>query len=485
MHRLLFIIASFCILAGCALGLDYERPVVDDPEAFRAQLDSGVDKVSLADLGWWDLFQDARLKTLIRSALIENKDLRLAVSRVREARAQFGATQADQFPQIDGNTSLQRNQTSGAVARQFGIQGGGNREGPTTNQFKATVDLSFEIDLWGKVRRATEAARAELLGQEWAKRTVVLTLVSDMAQAYFDLQELDVELEIAKLTLKTRQESVDIIRLRKLMGQSSTLDIRRADQEVARAQAVIPNLERQIGQKENQLSILIGWNPTTIVRGSSLRDQTLPPNVPAGLPSALLERRPDIQQAEQQLVAANAKIGVAKAAFFPQISLTGNFGAQSLEFSDLFIGSSRIWVLGPSITVPIFNAGRNRANLEVSKAQQEQALITYEQTIQQAFREVEDALILHQKTREIRSAEEHLVEVSREALHLARLEYLNGQARYLDVLVAQREQFNAEIALAQTQRDQLVAVVQVYKAIGGGWNPEPAAQNIAMQDMPQ
>jgi len=237
--------------------------VVDDPEAFRAQLDSGAEKVSLADLGWWDLFQDVHLKALIRSGLIENKDLRLAVSRVREARAQFGATQADQFPQIDGNTSLQRNQTSGAVARQFGIQGGGNREGPTTNQFKATVDFSFEIGLWGKVRRSTEAAQAELLGQEWAQRTVVLTLVSDMAQAYFDLQELDVELEIANLTLKTRQESLDIIRLRKLMGQGSTLDIRRADQEVARAQAVIPNLERQIGQKENQLSILIERNPNS------------------------------------------------------------------------------------------------------------------------------------------------------------------------------------------------------------------------------
>lgn len=235
MRGLHFIITIFSILAVCALGPDYERPVVDDPQAFRAQLDSGADTVSLADLGWWDLFQDAHLKTLIRSGLIENKDLRLAVSRVREARAKFSVTRADQFPQIDGNTSLQRNQTSGAVAWQFGIQGAGNREGPTTNQFKATVDLSFEIDLWGKVRRATEAAQAELLGQEWAKRTVVLTFVSDMAQAYFDLQELDVELEIAKLTLKTRQESVDIIRLRKLMGQSSTLDIRRADQEVARA----------------------------------------------------------------------------------------------------------------------------------------------------------------------------------------------------------------------------------------------------------
>lgn len=486
MRGLIFIIV-FSLFSGCALGPDYERPNIEEPAEFREQLASETSEESLANIEWWDLFLDPHLQSLIRSALVENKDLRLAASRVREARSQYSIARTDLLPQINGNTSLQRNQTSGAVARQFGIGvgSGSNREGPTTSQWKATLDLSFEIDLWGKFRRATEAAQAELLGKEWAQRTVALTLVSDIAQAYFDLQELDLELNIAKLTLKTRQDSLEIIRLRKLMGRSSTLDIRRADQEVARAQAVIPDLERQIGQKENQLSILVGHNPMTIVRGSSLSDQTLPPEVPAGLPSALLERRPDILEAEHQLVAANAKIGVAKAAFFPQISLTGNFGAQSLEFSDLFIGSSRIWSLGPAITVPIFNAGRNRANLEVSKAQQEQALITYEQTIQQAFREVEDALILHQKTREIRSAEERLVEVSREARHLAQLEYLNGQATYLDVLVAQRELFNAEIALVQTQRDQLIAVVQVYKAIGGGWPQEPTGQDIAMQDSPQ
>ena len=474
------VLVSFCTWGGCVLGPDYERPEVDKPHAFRAQPDAGAEEASLADLEWWELFDDAHLKDLIRTALVENKDLRMAASRVREARAQFGVTRADQFPQIDGKPSFQRNQTSGAVARQFGVPGG-DREGPTTSQWKATSDLSFEIDLWGKLRRASEAAQAELLAQEWARRTVVLTLVSDIAQAYFDLQELEVELKIARLTLTTRRESLDIIRLRKLMGQSSTLDIRRAEQEVARAQAVISDLERQIGQKENQLSILIGRNPTTIVRGPSLRDRPSSPDVPAGLPSALLERRPDILEAEQQLVAANAKIGVAKAAFFPQISLTGNFGAQSLEFADLFVGASRIWSLGPAITLPMFNAGRNRANVEVSKAQQEQALITYEQTIQQAFREVEDALLLYQKTREIRSAEEHLVEVSKEAFQLAQLEYLNGQATYLDVLVAQRELLNTEVALAQTRRDQLVAVVQVYKAIGGGWNPEPADQTLAMQ----
>ena len=479
MGGLLWTGVVFAMMAGCVMGPDYERPSVEEPPVYRTQPDSGAEEGSLAELGWWELFQDSYLQTLIQSALIENKDLRLAVSRVREARARSGATQADQFPQIAGNTSF--TQTSGAAARQFGIPGRGNREGPTTNQFRAALDLSFDIDWWGTFRRA-EAAQAVLLAQEWARRSIILTLVSDIAHAYFDLQALDRELDIARRILKTRQESLDIIQLRKLMGQGATLAIRRAEQEVARVQTLIPDLERQIGQKENQLSLLIGRTPASIVRGVLLQEDTLPPHVPAGLPSALLERRPDILEAEQRLVAANANIGVAKAAFFPQISLTGSFGAQSLAFSDLFIGSSRHWALGPSLTVPIFNAGRNRANLEVSRAQQEQALITYEQTIQRAFREVEDALIFYQKTREIRSAEDRLVERSQEALYLAELEYFNGQATALDVLVAQRELLNAEIALARTQRDQLVAMVHLYKAIGGGWNPEPAFHDRAMQN---
>ena len=474
------VLIGVVLAIGCAVGPDYRRPEVEQPVSFRMQKDGLADDVSLANLRWWELFKDPHLQSLIRYAQLENKDVRLAVARVREARAQLGVTGADQFPQINGNASAQRNQTSGAAAQQFGIPGGA-QEGPTTNQFKATFDLSFELDLWGKFRRATEAAQAELIEQEWARRTVLLTLVSDIAQAYFELQELDLELEIVKLTYRTREETLELIRLRKLMGQSSTLDVRRAEQEVARAQAVIPDLERQVGQKENQLSILVGKNPDTVIRGSGLEWQAFPPDIPAGLPSALLTRRPDIQEAEQRLIAANAQIGVAKAAFFPQISLTGNYGAQSLEFSDLFVGTSRIWSFGPSITVPIFQAGRNRANLEMVKARHDQAVIGYEQAIQQAFREVEDALIGHQKTREIRRAQEELVRVSREALQLAQLEYLNGQANYLAVLDAQRQLFEVEIAFAQTRRNQLLAVVQVYKAVGGGWDvtlssPKPLVQ---------
>ncbi|GJL62447.1 MAG: RND transporter [Nitrospirales bacterium] len=475
MRTFLSVTVSACTFWGCVLGPDYERPQVEEPAAFRMQQETETEGKSLADLRWWELFKDSHLQALIRYAQLENKDIRLAVARIREAHAQFGVTGADRFPQVDGNASAQRNQTSGAAARRFGISREG-QEGPTTNQFIATFDLSFELDLWGKFRRASEAAQAELVEQEWASRTVFLTLVSDIAQAYFELQELDLELEIAKLTHRTREETLELIRLRKLMGQSSTLDVRRAEQEVARAQAVIPDLERQIGQKENQLSILVGKNPDVVIRTSGLEGQTFPPDVPAGLPSALLARRPDIQEAEQRLIAANAQIGVAKAAFFPQISLTGNYGAQSLEFSDLFIGTSQIWSFGPSVTVPIFQGGRNRANLEVAKARHDQAVISYEQAIQQAFREVEDALVAHQKTREIRKAQEELVRVSREALKLAQLEYLNGQANYLAVLDTQRQLFDAEIAFAQTQRNQLLAVVQVYKAIGGGWDISPHAQ---------
>lgn len=492
-----FVAISFFVvtMGGCTLGPEYERPVLPDVDGFRMQPALTAEEASLADLGWWELFQDEHLQALIRRALTDNKDLRIAASRVQESRARLSATRADQFPQVTGNTSVQHVQPSSAMARQFGlgIDRGlttdtdnvqqGDSQIPATTQYKATADLSFEIDLWGKLRRATEAAQADLLAQEWARHAVALTLVSDLARVYFELHELDVELEIAKRTLKSRREEREMIRLRKLMGQRSALDVRRAEQDVARAQAVVPDLERQIGQREHHLSILMGQNPAHVVRGTSLREQSLPPDVPAGLPSALLERRPDILEAEQRLIAANAKIGVAKAAFFPQISLTGNFGAQSLEFSDLFVGASRIWTFGPAVTVPIFNAGRNQANLAVSRAQQERARIAYEQTIQQAFREVEDALLAYHKIREIRTTRERLVNASREAVQLAQLEYLNGRATSLDVLAAQREAFNAEVSLARTRRDQLIAVVQLYKALGGGWNPEPGSSAVAMREV--
>lgn len=477
-HPLFWFLVLF-VVTSCAIGPDYERPDILEPNEFRFAQEAKQEILSLADFNWWNLFKDKELQSLIHRGLLENKDLRLAMARVEESRAQLGITRSDQFPRIVGNATSFRNKASGAVAQQFGGPAG---EGATTNQFRATTDLFFELDIWGKLRRATEAARADLLAQEWARRTVTITLVSDIAQAYFELRDLDRELEIAERTLKSREDSVKLIKLRNLMGMSSALDVRRAEGEVARAAAVTLTLEQQIGQTENRLSILIGRNPDNVVRGDSLFDQTIPPDVPAGLPSTLLERRPDIRQAEQNLIAANARIGVARAAFFPQISLTGFYGAQSVAFSDLFIGPARVWRFGPEITLPIFNAGTNLSNLEMTEAQQKQALITYEQVIQQAFREVEDALIAYQKTGEVLREQEVLVKVSRDALQLARFEYINGVARYLDVLEAQRQLFDAEISLTTTRRDQLVAVVQLYKALGGGWGSESFSESLPSSD---
>jgi outer membrane protein, multidrug efflux system len=455
------------LLSGCALGPDYARPDIPVSATWRSPADS---EASLGAIEWWQLFRDDALQGLIRSALDENKDVRLAVARVLESRAQLGATRAAQFPQIDGKASY-RNERASRVS----FPPLPDKLDTEQEFFKSSLDLSFEIDLWGRLRRATEAARAELLASEEARRNVIVTLVSDVAQAYFTLLDLDRELEIARQTLVSRRESLRIVRLRFENGITSELDLRRAEGEVAGASAQIPDLERQIAQSENRISILLGRNPGPVPRGASLTEQPLLPEVPAGLPSALLERRPDLRQAEHRLVAANARIGEAKAAFFPQLMLTGAFGVESIALSDLFTGPAKIWQFGPRVTIPIFNAGRLSSNLRAAKARQEQALIQYGQTIQQAFREVEDALVTHRKLREIRPDREVLVASARRSLALAELRYKDGLASYLDVLDAQRQLFAAEIELTRIHRDQLTSVVQVYKALGGGWTPEASA----------
>lgn len=457
------------VLGGCAMGPDYKRPPIVAPTEWRSPAEGAG---SLADLRWWQLFEDPVLQELIRTALEENKDLRLAVARVTEARAQLGITRAAQFPQVDGQASYTNQRFSEksfpakALHRRLGVD-------PQQDFYRTGLDLAFEIDLWGRLRRATEAARADLLASVENQRTVVTTLVGEVAQAYFDLLELDLEAEIARRTLESRRASLDLVRQRFEAGLASKLDVRRAEGELAAAAAAVPDAERRQAQMENRLSILLGRNPDAVQRGRALEAQTLPPAVPAGLPSALLERRPDIGQAEERLVAANARIGEAKAAFFPRISLTGQFGLESAALSDLFTGPARVWRAGPAITLPIFTAGRLRGNLRATQAREQQALIQYEQTIQQAFREVEDALVFHRKAREIRAQRELRVTAARQALDLAELRYTNGRAGYLDVLDAERQLFAAEIDLASTTRDQLTAVVQVYKALGGGWEAEP------------
>jgi multidrug efflux system outer membrane protein len=453
-------LALFAMLAGCTMGPDYKRPAVPSPEAWR---DGRSETASLADISWWELFEDEELRGLIQVALEANKDLRIAVARIEQARARFGITRADQFPQINAGASATTNRFSDNSP----LGQGGETELLTT-----TVDMAFELDLWGRLRRASEAARAEFLASEEARHTVMMTLVSDVATAYLQLRQLDLEREITQRNVASRRDSLQLARDRFESGLASNLDLRQAEGELAATAAQIPDLERQIAQTENRLSIILGRTPGAITRGRPLIGQTSPPTVPAGLPSALLERRPDIRQAEAALVAANARIGVAKAALFPQIGLTGFFGVESIELSELFTSPSRIWQFGPSLTLPIFNAGRNRANVDAAEAQQQELLIRYEQTILQAFRELEDALIAHRKARESLAEQREAVRASREGLSIAEYRYKSGLTSYLNVLDAQRTLLTQEVTESRTLLTQLVSVVQIYRALGGGWHTD-------------
>ena len=461
----LLVIAGW--LAGCAVGPDYKRPEVLTPTDWRNGPEA---RDSLGDLGWWQLFKDPALHELITTAVVANRDLQVAVARVLDSRAQLGVARAAQFPQANASGSYQytrpfsKNSPMAQGAEIF-----------TGDDWQAGMDLTFELDLWGRLRRGTEAARAELLASEETRRVVLMTLVADVARTHFDLLELDDELEIARRTLQTRQASLELQRRRFGQGLSTQLDVERAEAEVAVAAGTVPDLERRIVQTENGLSVLLGRNPGPIARGTPLDGQRLPPEVPAGLPSALLERRPDIRQAEQTLVAANARIGMAKAEYFPKISLTGMLGVESVSLSDLFTGGSRFWSIGPTMTVPLFTAGRTSNTVKGFEARQQQAATQYLQTIQQAFREVEDALVFHRKVREIRTERERRVAATRRALSLATLRYERGLSTQIDVLDAQRQLFSAELDLASTTRDQLTAVVQLYKALGGGWQSQPPA----------
>jgi outer membrane protein, multidrug efflux system len=452
-------------LAGCMVGPDYKRPEVGVPADWRNGPDG---RDSLGDLGWWELFKDPVLHELISTAVVANRDLQVAVARVLESRAQLGVTRAAQFPQVNAGGSYEYTRP---FSKNAPMQQGGNNF--TGDLWQADMDLTFELDLWGRLRRATEAARAELLASEETRRVVLMTLVADVARTHFDLLELDQELVIARRTLQTRQASLELERRRFERGLSAQLDVDRAEAEVAVAAATVPDLERLIAQTENGLSVLLGRNPGPIARGTPLDGQRLPPEVPAGLPSALLERRPDIRQAEQTLVAANARIGVAKAEYFPRISLTGLFGVESVSLSDLFTAGSRFWSIGPTMTVPLFTAGRIKNTVKATEARQQQAATQYLQAIEQAFREVEDALVFHRKLREIRTERERRVGASRRALSLVTLRYERGLSTQLEVLDAQRQLFSAELELTATTRDQLTAVVQLYKALGGGWQSQP------------
>jgi outer membrane protein, multidrug efflux system len=460
--------AAAILLAGCTVGPNYKRPQVEAPPSFRAPEPLPEQQAgSLANLKWFEVFQDEQLQRLIRTALAQNYDLRDAVARVEEARASLGVTRSNQFPQVgaSGDLEITRLSRDGSFPLPAALVPNQNR-----NWGQAGLNLlSFEVDLWGRLRRATEAARANLLSADWNRKTVISAVVSQVATDYFQLLELDSELQISKTTLETRRASLELTQDRQRGGVATLLDLRQAEQLVDSAAESIPQLQQQIEQTEDQISLLLGKNPEDIQRGRGFLDQDLPPEVPAGLPSALLERRPDIHAAEQALVAANANIGVAKAAYFPQISLTGTIGGQSSNLASLFSGPNAAWSFVPQITQPIFTAGRIKSNVRLAEAQREQAQVAYEKSIRTGFQEVSDALIAHQRTRESRVEQEHLVTTLQDRKRLAYARYQGGVDTQLNALDADRDLLSAELTLAQIRYAELVSVVQLYKALGGGW----------------
>ncbi len=462
MNKLIALISIALVTSGCTVGPNYKKPAATVPGTYRGLTpeEAGkTDSASLGDQKWSEVFQDEQLRSLIRAALQQNYDVRIAGARILQAQAQLGITRADQYPSVSAGAGIsdQRNAKSAflpAFERSTG---------------QLNVSAGWELDFWGKFRRATEAARANLLASEWARREIITTLVANVSAAYFQLRALDLELEISKRTLASRRESLRLTTILADRGSTSMLDVRQAEQLVFTAAAEIPALEQQIEQEENLISILLGTNPDTVVRGQALTEQTRPPAVPAGLPSSLLERRPDIREAEQQLIATNAQIGVAKAAYFPQISLSGTAGFQSAALTNLFSGPAGTWDFGASLAQPIFTAGKLRSNVRFAEAQQQATLLFYQQTIQRAFRSVSDALIAYRKSREFRTQEELLFQSAQDAARLSHMRYTGGVTGYLEVLTNETNAFSAELGLVQAQLNELLALVQLYEALGGGW----------------
>ena len=449
------------LTAGCTVGPNYHRPPVQSPASFRDLSDNPqarAQTASYADLKWWQVFGDPQLQELIRTALKQNYDLQIATERINAARGQLAVTRSSQFPQMQGNGNF-----SGGKESNFQTK---------FNFLTLAADAAFQVDLFGKLRRATEASRAELLATEDARQTVILTLVSDVASDYFALLQLDLQLQISRETVKTQEDSVKLTNLRLDHGVATRLDVLQAQQVLDSANAQIPDLERQIAQEENAISILLGNYPQAVPRGLALAEQKLPPEVPPGLPSTLIERRPDIREAEQILVSANAEIGVAKAQFFPQISLTGSGGGafgRSSAFSGLMSSHLGTWSYGAQVSQPIFTAGALRGNLKVAESQHQQALLAYQQTIQRAFGDVSDALVGYQKFHEVRVRQEDTVKDLQESVRLSDMRYKGGTTTYLEVLDGQRSLFSAELTLAQARGTEYQSLVQLYRSLGGGW----------------
>ena len=462
-----FVSSTLCalgiFLAGCTVGPNYKRPNTDVPTAYRgltAEEAASASTQSLGEEKWWKVFQDEELQKLIRTALQQNYDVRIAATRVLEEQAQVGLARANQLPTVNvsGTGTALRNAATGPIPAY------------TFNYGRVTANAAWDVDFWGKYRRGTEAARANLLATDWARQEVNATLVANVAAAYFQLRELDLELEISQNALTSRKESLELTKTLEEHGINSILDVRQAEQLVYTAGASIADLQRRIGQQEDLLSTLLGNNPGPITpRGKELIDQPHAPTVPAGLPSALLERRPDIRQTEELLVAANARIGVARAAYFPDISLTAQTGFLSSSLTGLFSGPAGLWSFAGTITQPIFEGGTLRSNVRLAEAQQQEAVLTYQQTIQGAFRDVSDALIAYQQNQEFRAQEELLARAAEDAAQLSGKRYEAGTTNYLEVLTNETNYLSADIGLAQARLNELLALVQIYKALGGGW----------------
>ena len=457
MRRSVAAAMTLLLMAGCAVGPDYRKPEIDSPPAWMVDVQQAQDTANTA---WWEQFSDPVLNDLIAAALRQNYDLRIATARVEEYYGRYGATRADLFPQVGYGADAGR-----TLLSEKGVPAG---TGSARSAYQAQFNASWEIDLWGKLRRATEAAQADLMAAEDVRSGVILSLVTSVATAYVDLRSLDQQLEIARQTVKSREESVTLFDIRFKGGNISEMELSQVRSEYYVALAAVPDLEKRVRQQENLINLLLGRNPGPVPRGKPLNAFALPV-VPAGLPSDLLARRPDIRQAEQQLIAANARIGVAKAQYFPSISLTGFFGSASTDLGDLFTGPAKTWNFAGTLAGPIFTAGRIKGSVKTAQAVQQQALFGYEQAVKNGFREFEDALIDQDRTRLQLDAQAKQVEALATYAKLARLRYENGYTSYIEVLDAERSLFNGQLAYTQTEDVFLRAFVNLYKSMGGGW----------------
>jgi multidrug efflux system outer membrane protein len=454
MSKLAVLFIALATVSGCTVGPDYVRPEVDTPDDWRFSIEDASGTVNAL---WWEQFEDPALDALILDALENNKDVRIAAARVEEFAARVDITRAGFYPQIGYDGAAGRDKTS---------PGGGSSR--INDSYLAALNVGWELDVWGRIRRATEAARAQLLAEEEIRRSVILTLVSSVASSYINLRSLDYQLEIARRTLESRGKTVELFEIQFEGGVVSELEVAQVRSEYEQAAVRIPSLERQIALQENALSILLGHNPGTIPRGKTINDFSLP-QVPAGIPSELLARRPDIQRAEQDLIAANAQIGVARSQYFPTISLSGLFGYASDELSDLLQSSSEIWGIGADALGPVFTGGRISSQVRASEAVQRQLLVGYAQTVQTAFGEVDDALISSVKRQEELMAQGRQVAALQDYARYAQIRYDEGQVSYIEVLDSERRLFDAELLLAQSMNDMYASYVALYKAMGGGW----------------